>query len=154
MTDFLFAYGTLQPDHVPAEIASAIGKLEPVGKGSVRGVLYDLGEYPGAVLKTSSRKRIFGTVFRLSGGPEVLRELDEYEGFDPKDPQASLFVRTLHPVTLAEGGTVPCWVYEYNKEPGRARVLTTGRFGKTRLTQSTAARASVSRKPQRAGAGR
>ena len=154
MGDYLFAYGTLQPDHTPGEIAHAVGKLEPVGKGSVRGVLYDLGEYPGAVLRPSSRKKIFGTVFRLSGDPNVLRELDEYEGFDPKAPEASLFVRSLHPVTLTRGETLRCWVYEYNKEPGAGRVVATGRFGSTRRKTGAGARVAVRRRAQKAGTGR
>jgi len=154
MSEYLFAYGTLQPDQVPEEVASAVAKLEPVGKGSVRGVLYDLGEYPGAVLKTASRKRITGTVFRLSSDPKVLRELDAYEGFDPKAPERSLFVRALHRVTLSQGGTLRCWVYEYNKEPGAAKVLSAGRFRTSRGRNQASARVAVQRKAQKAKAAR
>jgi gamma-glutamylcyclotransferase (GGCT)/AIG2-like uncharacterized protein YtfP len=66
MSDFLFTYGTLQPGDAPDEIASTLARLRPVGKGFVHGVLYDLGDYPGAVLDPSSKRRISGTVFRLS----------------------------------------------------------------------------------------
>jgi gamma-glutamylcyclotransferase (GGCT)/AIG2-like uncharacterized protein YtfP len=130
MSDYLFAYGTLQPDHVPEEIASAVGNLKPVGKGSVRGVLYDLGEYPGAVIDPSSRKRIYGTVLRLSSDENLLREIDEYEGFNPHAPGESLFVRKLCPVRLTTGRIIPCWVYAYNRNIERAQVLTSGQYGK------------------------
>jgi len=153
MSDYLFAYGTLQPGHVPEEIASAVAELRPLGKGSVRGILYDLGEYPGAVVDPSSRGRIFGTVFRLSSDENVLRQLDKYEGFDPSTPDQSLFVRKLYPVRLATGRVLPCWIYAYNQEPKRARVVTSGRYGKT-----TAARrgktAGAPRQKARVRAGR
>jgi gamma-glutamylcyclotransferase (GGCT)/AIG2-like uncharacterized protein YtfP len=65
MSEFLFAYGTLQPGYAPAEIAPAVEKLLPVGEAFVHGVLYDLGGHPGAVLNSSSQERIFGTVYEL-----------------------------------------------------------------------------------------
>ena len=125
MSDYLFTYGTLQPNRAPAEIASTVAQLRPVGKGFVHGVLYDLGDYPGAVLNPSSKRRISGTVFRLSKDATVLRKLDEYEGFDSHAPDQSLFIRTLHPVTLATGDTIECWLYTYNRNPGNAPILTT-----------------------------
>ncbi|MGC2300095.1 MAG: hypothetical protein WA476_14910 [Acidobacteriaceae bacterium] len=48
---YLFAYGTLQRNHAPDEMASAVAGLRPLGKGSDRGGLYDLGEYPKMVLR-------------------------------------------------------------------------------------------------------
>jgi gamma-glutamylcyclotransferase (GGCT)/AIG2-like uncharacterized protein YtfP len=132
VTQYLFAYGTLQPDHAAPEIAAAVEQLRPVGKGFVRGVLYDLGEYPGAVFRGAAGRRIFGTVFRLGKDEGILRKLDEYEGFDPKAPEESLFLRELHPITLTDGRTVKCWVYAYNGKPESGRELTSGRYGKTR----------------------
>lgn len=126
MSDYLFAYGTLQPDHVAPEVSGAVARLRPVGKGYVHGLLYDLGEYPGAILSAATRRRIHGTVFRLAGEPGTLGQLDEYEGFDPDNPSDSLFVRKLHSVMLPSGRSVPCWIYEYNREPGAARLVTGG----------------------------
>jgi len=128
MSEFLFAYGTLQPGRAPEEIASVVAKLELVGEGSAAGVLYDLGEYPGALLDPSSEKRIFGSVFRLPSDPDLLGALDAYEGYDPDAPNTSLFVRRCCMVALTDERELPCWLYEYNREPGSARVLATGRF--------------------------
>ncbi len=114
MNEFLFVYGTLQPAHAPAEIASVVTKLHPIDVGSVNGILYDLGEYPGAVLDPSSKHRIAGTVFQLPNDPDVLCALDAYEEFDPDAPGSSLFLRVLHPVALTKGGTLQCWIYVYN----------------------------------------
>lgn len=126
MSGYLFTYGTLQPGRVPAEIAQTAKKLQPVGKGFVRGVLYDLGDYPGAILDPSSQRTITGTVFQLPDEEGVLRRLDEYEGFDSSAPGGSLFIRAMEPVMLASGGAVECWVYVYNRDAKRARILESG----------------------------
>jgi gamma-glutamylcyclotransferase (GGCT)/AIG2-like uncharacterized protein YtfP len=131
MSAYLFTYGTLRPGYAPEEIASAVAALRPVGEGFARGVLYDLGEYPGAVLDPTSDQRVFGTVFRLPEERDVLRRMDEYEGFDPEAPEESLFVRGLHEVELESGSTLRCWVYGYNGETGSAPAVDGGRYRMT-----------------------
>jgi len=128
VSDYLFSYGTLLPEHAPAEISAAVSKLRPLGKGTVSGVLYDLGDYPGAVLNSSSDKKIFGTVFRLPDDATVLNELDRYEGFRPSAPSASLFLRKRHPVRLSSGRILNCWIYEYNGKRTAAPVVPNGRY--------------------------
>jgi len=130
MSDFLFTYGTLRPEHAPDEIKSVVAKLTPYGEGSIPGVLFDLGEYPGAVFDNSSGAKVFGTVFRLPDEGNLLRELDHYEGFDPASPSTSLFIRKLHSVELTTGESIECWVYEYNGNPAQERILVDGRYGK------------------------
>jgi len=132
MSDFLFAYGTLRPGRAPAEIASAANQMLPVGSGFIYGLLYDLGSCPGAVLDPSSKYRISGTIFRLPKDANILRQLDAYEEFDPDAPEQSPFIRILHPVALATGDTLQCWVYVYNGKPDACRVLASGRYWQTR----------------------
>ena len=125
---YLFAYGTLQPGHAPGEIAAIVQHFEIVGKGTVPGTLYDLGAYPGIVLDQAGSRLISGTVFRLPAGDDVLRRLDAYEEFDPQQPQRSLFLRRLHPVRLADGRILNCWLYEYNGSLDAARIIESGSF--------------------------
>lgn len=115
MADQLFVYGTLHPDHAPPEIANAVKMLTPLGHGTIRGKLYDLGDYPAVVLP-NRRHRIPGSVFALPDDSETLPRLDEYEEFKPSDPDNSLFVRTKRTVTLDDGSRRRCWVYLYNRE--------------------------------------
>jgi gamma-glutamylcyclotransferase (GGCT)/AIG2-like uncharacterized protein YtfP len=129
-SDYLFTYGTLHPGRAPEEVAAAVEQLRAVGEGFVRGVLYDLGDYPGAVLDPSSQQRIAGTVFELPEDDDVLRQLDEYEGFDPNAPGKSLFLRTRCPVALGSGRTLQCWIYIYNGTPEPARILASGIYRK------------------------
>jgi gamma-glutamylcyclotransferase (GGCT)/AIG2-like uncharacterized protein YtfP len=128
MSDYLFSYGTLLPEHAPPAIAATVAKLCPLGEGTVSGVLYDLGDYPGAVLDSSTDKRIYGTVFRLPNDANVLPELDQYEGFYPFAPNASLFLRKPHPVRLSGGRILNCWIYEYNGKCVAAQIVASGRY--------------------------
>src|ERR1700745_600317 len=99
----LFVCGTPPPRHAPPEIAATVRRLRPVGQASVRGRLYDLGEYPGAVLSEKSRSVIRGEVFELPGDPGTLTSLDNYEGFEPGNRSSSLFLRRTWPVTMDDG---------------------------------------------------
>jgi gamma-glutamylcyclotransferase (GGCT)/AIG2-like uncharacterized protein YtfP len=131
MSQYLFAYGTLQPGCAPAQIAHLAAKLRAVGEGFVRGVLYDLGGYPGAVPDENAKSRIAGTVMLLPEDESVLRRLDAYEGFDPRSPETSEYVRELRTVELVAGGSLQCWIYIYKWDPCSARVIASGiwRFG-------------------------
>ena len=80
MRQYLFAYGTLQPGLAPTKIARVAAKLRPVGEGFVRGVLYDLGGYPGAVADPSAMGKIAGTVMELPEEEGVLERLDRVRG--------------------------------------------------------------------------
>jgi|ERR1700757_868425 gamma-glutamylcyclotransferase (GGCT)/AIG2-like uncharacterized protein YtfP len=132
---YLFSYGTLLPRLAPPEIKPTMQRLRRVGRGFVRGQLFDLGEYPGAIL---SRKgpTIAGQIFELPDDPEVLKRLDDYEGFDRSDPQASLFIRQRRSVQREDGSKVFCWVYIYNRPLTRARALRGGDYAKGRSRRS------------------
>jgi gamma-glutamylcyclotransferase (GGCT)/AIG2-like uncharacterized protein YtfP len=128
---YLFSYGTLQPRHAPAEIAPTVRRLRRVGKGAVHGRLYDLGEYPGAVLSRNG-PLVIGQVFELPDDPEVLTRLDEYEGFNPQQPHSSLFVRRRCLVKLDSGKKLFCWMYAYNRPTGAGSPLPSGVYSKGR----------------------
>ncbi|MBS1795610.1 MAG: gamma-glutamylcyclotransferase [Acidobacteria bacterium] len=125
MIRFLFVYGTLRPEFAPAEIIGAVRKLKFVGEGTIAGALYDLGPYPAARLGGSGKIR--GRVYELPADESVLRRLDEYEAFDPKDPAGSLYVRRAAAIDLP-GKTLTGWVYEYNPDLTDARRILDGDY--------------------------
>jgi gamma-glutamylcyclotransferase (GGCT)/AIG2-like uncharacterized protein YtfP len=90
--------------------------------------LYDLGPYPGLVPDPAAGDQVTGQVFRLPEHGDVLTALDAYEGFDPADPAGSLYLRLPCDVTLADGATVSCWVYVYNRDPGAAALVPDGDY--------------------------
>ena len=126
MPDYLFAYGTLQPGCAPAGVATLAAQLRPVGAGFVRGVLYDLGRYPGAVSDATSKNKIAGTVMQLPENETLLPQLDDYEGFDPQSPATSEFVRERQIVELSDGQKLECWFYRYNGKVDETRVIPSG----------------------------
>jgi gamma-glutamylcyclotransferase (GGCT)/AIG2-like uncharacterized protein YtfP len=130
VSQFIFIYGTLRPGLAPGEIARAVQKLQLVGEGSIGGILYDLGDYPGAVVDAAAQTRIFGTVFELPEDESVLPEMDRYEGVNSENEIESLFVRVKHTMKLSDGRMIECWVYAYNLEPVGARVIADGRYKK------------------------
>ena len=130
MSQYLFAYGTLQPEFAPTKIARVAAKLRPVGEGFVRGELYDLGGYPGAVADPSAIGKIVGTVIELPEDEGVLERLDAYEGFDPKTPETSEYIRERQIVELKTGGTLECWFYRYNRKPRDGTQVESGAWGK------------------------
>jgi gamma-glutamylcyclotransferase (GGCT)/AIG2-like uncharacterized protein YtfP len=115
MSEQIFVYGTLHPERAPKEIKNVVSKFKPVGKGTIRGRLVDLGEYPALKL-TKTKSRVEGNIFALPEDPSALRALDKYEEFVPGNPGKSLFVRVKKMVTFANGERKFCWVYIYNRE--------------------------------------
>jgi gamma-glutamylcyclotransferase (GGCT)/AIG2-like uncharacterized protein YtfP len=130
MSDYLFAYGTLQPGLAPSKITRVAAKLRPVGEGFVRGALYDLGGYPGAVADPAAKGKITGTVMELPEGEDLLAQLDKYEGFDPQAPETSEYIRERQAVELKSGATVECWFYRYNRKPRDADQVESGAWGR------------------------
>ena len=117
MPHHLFVYGTLHPDRAPAEIAAAVSQLKRIGSGTIRGRLYNLGDYPGVVIDPDHNDEIPGTIFALPNDPAILTALDRYEDFRPAAPTNSLFIRSECTVTLPDGNNIACWVYLYNRDP-------------------------------------
>ena len=83
---------------VYGSLLSGVGAMRELGvEGCVRriapctiaGVLYDLGAYPGLRPGDGS---VAGELVELADA-SVLRVLDDYEGYDPRDRAGSLFVR-------------------------------------------------------------
>jgi gamma-glutamylcyclotransferase (GGCT)/AIG2-like uncharacterized protein YtfP len=114
MPSTLFIYGTLHPDRAPREIAAAARRLTPIGPATIRARLYNLGEYPGAILDATAPP-ISGELFTLPDAA-TLAALDAYEDFRPTDPAASLFLRVETTATTPDGSHLTCWVYTYNRE--------------------------------------
>ncbi len=128
MIGHLFAYGTLQHGHAPQEMTAAVGQLRAVGRGTVAGALYDMGDYPGAILNPEAQEKIRGTIFALPADPEFLRNLDAYEEYDPAAPAGSQFLRTACTAELDSGALVECWIYVYNRPVAAAPRIEGGQW--------------------------
>jgi len=114
MPDHFFFYGTLIPQYAPDHLREILAGFHFIEEGSLPGILYDFGNYPGAVFDDSSQSKVFGRVYQASCDDILLAELDRYEGYDQLSPEAGEYIRRCRNVTLADGNGMECWVYDYN----------------------------------------
>jgi gamma-glutamylcyclotransferase (GGCT)/AIG2-like uncharacterized protein YtfP len=112
MNDLLFVYGSLlSTGNEFAAYLNANSRL--YGTAKFKGLLYDIGEYPGAILSPPNAYEITGQICQLNSPEKALEILDAYEGFGPKQLQPNLFIRELLTVETING-PVSCWLYLYN----------------------------------------
>lgn len=106
----LFAYGTLMLTTGIAAVDEAMRNAgTSMGRGWIHGLLYDLGEYPGAVQAPPDRDprdgdapKVWGLLLRLKDPAALFSVIDAYEGYEPADPGRSEFVRAETRVFLAD----------------------------------------------------
>jgi gamma-glutamylcyclotransferase (GGCT)/AIG2-like uncharacterized protein YtfP len=126
MTDAVFFYGTLMRGFERPGRAQLDDQLIPVGRGWIRGALYDLGIYPAAI--PAEEGRVVGEVHRMRDTQAVLGALDEIEGYSADEPDTSLYIRAEALVTLEDGTATEAWVYFYNAPLGRAERVVSGDY--------------------------
>jgi gamma-glutamylcyclotransferase (GGCT)/AIG2-like uncharacterized protein YtfP len=136
VTDRIFFYGTLMSSFRSEARQRVEPALEHIGPGFIRAVLYDLGPYPAAIpsppdasehpARTTHRSgqashghggadKVCGELHRMLDPRSVLRELDDFEGYDASRPDSNLFVRAQTTVEIVGGGSVNAWVYFYRR---------------------------------------
>jgi len=124
-TTCLFVYGTLLlPENKFGAYLIANGQFS--GKGKFKGILYDLGTYPG-VIATEDEAWVQGSIYELNDISATLKVLDDYEGFGPGYEEPNLFVRKLDCVYTDEG-VINCWVYLYNLPVSENKRITSGDY--------------------------
>jgi gamma-glutamylcyclotransferase (GGCT)/AIG2-like uncharacterized protein YtfP len=107
LPEYLFVYGTLRRGSNNKFALMLADRAQLVGPARVPGLLYDFGQYPGAVKGEQGDHWIHGEV-HWAADPELLTLLDDYEG-----PE---FERAIVSVT----GVQECWIYWYvGPETGR-----------------------------------
>jgi gamma-glutamylcyclotransferase (GGCT)/AIG2-like uncharacterized protein YtfP len=106
--DLLAVYGTLRRRSIFYKLPVAVSRLQFVGFGQVKGRLFWQRTFPALI---EDRGIAEVELFEILD-PKIWRDLDFYEGFDPTNVRASLFIRrrvlTLNPRVWA-------WVYFLNR---------------------------------------
>jgi len=105
--DFIFVYGTLRPS-AGGDASRLVKHLEPAGRATARGTLYDLGSYPGMA---EGSDVVHGELLRISS-PGDLETLDSYEECDGPTP---LFRRVRTEARREDGSVVAAWIYLYSR---------------------------------------
>jgi gamma-glutamylcyclotransferase (GGCT)/AIG2-like uncharacterized protein YtfP len=117
MTDpihYLFVYGTLMKCYNNPYAANLQKGATYVSEGKIKGLLYHLDHYPGAILSELAGCWVNGEIYRLPKNQTLLHVLDEYEGYTEEFPGLSEFIRAKAPVLTPADNWLDCWVYLYN----------------------------------------
>ena len=128
MLNLLFVYGTLMRITDSAFHPLLLDQAEFLGTGSIAGKLYQVQNYPGAVLTESEHKRVFGEVYCLLDPKKLLSKLDAYEECTPEFPDPHEYQRRQLPVAMAAGHSLNAWVYLYNHPTTLLQLITSGDF--------------------------
>jgi gamma-glutamylcyclotransferase (GGCT)/AIG2-like uncharacterized protein YtfP len=115
MANYVAVYGSLRRG---MQAESKMARMEFVGEGRLCASLYAIGWYPGIKFEDNSNTTVV-EVFKLSEDPSmreaILHDLDGYEGYSPRQPEHSLFVRRKALVKMEDDSELTCFVYEYNR---------------------------------------
>lgn len=121
---YVFFYGSLLTGTGSRRFDARLRRvLRPYSAAYLHARLYDLGDYPAAVVSQQARDRVYGTVFRLRRH-DFLERLDRYECYHAYAHHHSEYLRRLTQVTLLpDGRPFTCWAYLYNGlVAGRPRI--------------------------------
>lgn len=123
----LFVYGALRKGfHAHGLMQGFHARF--LGTGWVKGRLYDLGKYPGALESTAYADRVHGEIYLLSRAADAFRALDRLEGFDPANPGGNLFERKETTVKLAGGREMRAWIYWLPRVRACGRRIVSGNY--------------------------
>lgn len=124
---YLFVYGTLmnQVDSVVADYLRRNSTF--LGVGKMKGLLYDLGHYPGAIEQATSQNIVLGNVFELHNPETTFTILDDYEGIGIAYPPPHEYERRLAKV-MVKNQILDCWAYLYNLPIARLPLISSGDY--------------------------
>ncbi len=125
--DYLFVYGTLMQNSAHPMHRLLQQHSEFVCRGWIRAQLYQIHNYPGALLSNDDRDKVHGEVYRLTT-PSVLAQLDDYEECSAAFPEPHEYQRLPVDVTINRAKHVTAWAYIYNYPVNPHSRILSGRF--------------------------
>jgi len=137
-TPNLFVYGTLRRDTQHELFRLLARRARFLGDATVRGKLYDLGDYPGLIYPENGR--VLGEVYAIDRPywRSVIGRLDEYEGCTSSDPEPHEYRREIVRAQLTSGEALPAWAYVLNRDPRNLREIQSGDYLSWRATAAGA----------------
>ena len=123
----LFVYGTLMSTAGHRMGAKLAREAKLIGPASMQGLLYRIACYPGMTDTANAQARVHGEVYALADPVASLAWLDAYEGLTGNSPNAE-YRRVERVARLAATGEVTAWVYLYQGDPAKVRLIANGRW--------------------------
>lgn len=124
---YLFVYGTLRRQASHQMARRLAERADYVGPAQVAGEIYDLGNYPGLVLADTHDMWVQGDLYRIDD-EALWEELDRYEGYDPTDPERSLFRREICNAFSENGEAVAAFVYTFPGDVSKGKRIASGDY--------------------------
>lgn len=127
----LFVYGTLMRGGKNEQFLNEPARARFIGTGKVKGLLYDVGEFPAYVPvpnpDTTSALQVCGEVYFLDDPETVLETIDIIEGYNELHTERSLYLRQT---TVAEVGSSreQVWIYVFNQPTNSMTVIGSGDY--------------------------
>jgi len=124
----LFVYGSLLSGFKSPAYDYVSRYFDLVGEGRVKGLLFDMGDYPAAVPADFHDSFIDGELYRIRDESEftwAMAQLDDYEGILVEANQQSLYRRQTVEVTTEHGNSI-AWIYWYNGDVSGRPVIESG----------------------------
>lgn len=122
----IFVYGSLRKgfQHPAYEYISRY--FDFVSDARVKGLLFDMGDYPAAVPAEGSAT-IVGELYAIKETDEfdwAMAQLDDYEGIHPEENEPALYRRDMATILLPDGNTTQAWIYWFDGDvSGKPQVL-------------------------------
>jgi gamma-glutamylcyclotransferase (GGCT)/AIG2-like uncharacterized protein YtfP len=126
-SSFLFVYGSLRKGFHSEAYNYISAYFEFAGDAKVKGILYDLGDYPAAV-PTTEEHYILGELYKLKQDEDynwAFGQLDDYEGVIVEEEEQQLYKRALVSATCQQQ-EILSWIYWYNANVDGKPVIASG----------------------------
>ena len=123
----LFVYGSLMCQF--ENPATALLQVHAVclGRATMRGFLYEIDWYPGAVYESSTPAYVHGELWQINDEAALWPILDDYETVDSDQPGKESYDRRQVEV-LHRNEPFLAWVYLYNLPTAGLKRIESGRF--------------------------
>lgn len=125
--EYLFAYGTLLLENNSPPILLLKSNSQLVGDGFFYGLLYNIDNYPCAIISEDPENKVYGKIFKLHGGNSILDKIDKYEGIGSNFPQPNEFKRNII-TAYSKNKQYQCWAYLYNREIENFQLIESGDY--------------------------
>lgn len=126
MSEFLFVHGTLRRQLIQNQRLQQ--HAEFIAEGTMRGRLYLLDGYPGAVDSTDFADNVQGELYRICRSNALFAILDDYEECSDKFTKPHEYRREQRLIRLADGRQLIAWVYLYNRDFSHLAQIVSGDF--------------------------
>jgi gamma-glutamylcyclotransferase (GGCT)/AIG2-like uncharacterized protein YtfP len=124
----IFVYGSLRSGFKSSAYEYISRYFQLVMEAKVRGLLYDMGEYPAAIPCTEDAFLV-GELYAIKDPQEffwAIEQLDDYEGINADPDEANQYFRRELVDVITPNGNEIAWVYWYNGTVENKPIIASG----------------------------